>query len=106
MNEISAYPLSWPVRWPRTPRHQIARNPFGRNVSQGRHSMNRATEEVRHQLAMLKVSSAGLYISTNIRLRQDGLPYSNQAQPDDRGVAAEVRDAIEAAQVGEGGASK
>ena len=46
-------------------------------------------DEVRRELAdeIDRLGARRAVLSTNVRLRLDGLPYSNQAQPDDRGVA-------------------
>ncbi len=46
-------------------------------------------DEVRRELAneIQRLDARNAILSTNVRLRLDGLPYSNQAQPEDRGVA-------------------
>lgn len=80
MNEsITAYPLSWPLGWPRTPSWEVQASRYSRK------SMARVREEIQEQVRLL--GGSDLVLSTNIRLRLDGLPYSNQRQPDDRGVA-------------------
>ncbi len=75
----SAYPLSWPVNWPRTS--------FRRVSNFGAHSVAGATEEVLAQLKMLGVGNWNVVISTNLALRNDGLPRSDQKTPADPGVA-------------------
>ncbi len=72
-----AYPLYWPVRWPRTRYPSTA--PFGD------HSRARARDTLRHELALLGASK--IVLSTNIPLRQDGLPRADWRQPTDKGVA-------------------
>lgn len=83
------YPLSWPLGWPRTPRHQITWAPF--RVAKRRVSMEDATTGLLHELRLLKASapkgSWDFVISTNIELRKDGLPFSNRRQPEDQGAA-------------------
>lgn len=79
MNTQNAYPLSWPAAWKRTPRYQITRSRFAD------HSMDRATRELMNELRSLGASR--LVISTNVELRQDGLPFSNRRAPTDCGAA-------------------
>ncbi len=85
----TAFPLSWPAGWPRTARHQVRESRFkGRwNASTGRsqHSMARVRQELADELQRLGAQNPVL--STNVKLRIDGLPFSNQAQPDNRGAA-------------------
>ena len=76
---IEAYPLSWPAGKPRTPRHKIERSrfePYGRAAE---------VENVRAELQRL--GARNVIVSTNMRLRRDGLPYSSDRAPDDQGVA-------------------
>jgi len=72
-----SYPLSWPVSW--------ARTNYRRGSDFGRHSIAECVDEITRQLKLL--GATDIVISTNLRVRQDGLPYSNQAQPSDVGVA-------------------
>ena len=71
-----AYPLHWPVGWPRTkrPRSSAFRVTFAE-----------AREDLQKELALM--GARYLVISTNHTLRRDGLPYANQPTPDDCGVA-------------------
>lgn len=73
---IEAYPLSWPVNWPRTEHREWSR--FGVSLAVARDSLLR-------ELAAL--GAIDVVISSNIELRRDGLPYANRQQPDDPGVA-------------------
>lgn len=76
---IEAYPLAWPAGKPRTPRNKIERSrfePYGRAAE---------VENVRAELQRL--GARNVVVSTNMRLRRDGLPYSSDRAPDDQGVA-------------------
>lgn len=98
MNTQQAYPLSWPIGWQRTPSHRRAKAPFykrsystsvpnyTRMVSV---SMNDVSGEIQKEVRALGGQS--LVISTNVELRQDGLPYSNRRAPDDPGAAVYFR---------------
>jgi hypothetical protein len=75
-----AYPLSWPPFQKRT-------NPYARNSKQGagRLTVARAVDQIVDQVRMLR--GQHLIVSSNIELRQDGWPRSNQRTPYDPGVA-------------------
>ncbi len=82
-DHITASPLTWPEGWKRT---QIKKtSQFGRN-GKGL-TINRGTQFVLEQLRMMGVGSWNVIISTNLKLRNDGYPYSNQRMPEDNGVA-------------------
>ena len=87
MNDKTAYPLSWPDGWPRTEKHRRQESRFQRPVkfAARRHSMDEVRRELANEIDRLGARKA--ILSTNVRLRLDGLPYSNQAQPDDTGAA-------------------
>ncbi len=72
-----AYPLQWPNGKRRFANRQ--RSKFGER------SIEQATQKLCNELRLMRGSS--MVISTNLRLRNDGLPYSKQAQPGDTGVA-------------------
>lgn len=86
MSEYTAYPLSWPLGWKRTDRPRHSR--FGRHnpptVAQGR-------DGVIAELARMGCPSYNVVISSNVPLKRDGLPYSNQKEPQDTGVAVYFR---------------
>lgn len=98
-NEITRWPLSWPASWKRTaPRdrkraefqtHTSTRQPEGnRTTISKRVSTNDSLERLIDQLTRLGVANRDdIVISTNVKTRLDGLPYSNQTEPDDPGVA-------------------
>lgn len=80
MNEdITNYPLSWPFGWDRTSPAQRRRSQFGH------HSIISSARVLENEIRLM--NGRNLIISTNLRVRNDGLPYSNQRMPDDPGVA-------------------
>ena len=78
MTSAEAFPLHWPVGWKRTPYR--TKSNFDRNLTFGR-----ARDELFAELRRL--GATGIVLSTNIELRQDGLPYSNRRIPADPGVS-------------------
>lgn len=74
---IEAYPLTWPVDYPRT--KKTIRSRFSNKLT-----IASTRDRLLDELRMLKTS--GVIISTNIPLRKDGLMYSN-FRTDDCGVA-------------------
>lgn len=76
-----AYPLHWPTGQARTAAYRRRENPhFSRNLSvMG--ALRDVQEEVR------RLNGRDLVVSSNIKLRIDGLPRSDQRIPDDPGVA-------------------
>lgn len=78
---MEAYPLTWPTGWKRTAHPQRSR--FGSynskpTIAKGK---DKILDEIR------KLGGRNVIISTNLKLRQDGLPYSAQSEPNDKGVA-------------------
>ena len=72
---IDAYPLSWPVGWPRLKPKQSR---FDTSFAQARDGL----------LREIKLLGGGnVIISSNVPLRRDGLPYAQRRSPDDPGVA-------------------
>lgn len=76
MTAIEAFPLQWPIGRPRT---RLALN------SRFEQTNGRAISFTLHQIQLL--GGRNPVISSNIHLRQDGLPYANRRAPDDAGVA-------------------
>lgn len=76
---IEAFPLHWPEGRPRTPARQISHSRF----SPG----NRGQEVRNVQDELWRLGAKGVIVSTNVRLRRDGLPYASDKAPDDQGVA-------------------
>lgn len=75
---IEAYPLYWPEGRPRTPSHRRIDSKFQPNFVACR-------DDLIAEIARL--GGRKVILSTNIPLRQDGLPYANAREPDDPGVA-------------------
>lgn len=74
------YPLHYPIGWSRTKFRQ--RSQFD---PKGTRTFAQARDELLRQLKLLGATK--IILSTNIPLRQDGLPYAKFRQPDDPGVA-------------------
>ncbi len=84
------YPLSWPAGWKRTPAHQRYRAKFSKKGSSGwrdKLSIEQATQRVRAELQRMGIYEGNVIISTNLVLRNDGLPRSGQQEPQDSGAA-------------------
>lgn len=78
MNTDKRYPLCWPDGWPRTLSFNVKSSSF--RVTQDSAQNNLLAE-------LKRLGAKEIIISTNIRLRNDGLPYSSQRAPEDRGVS-------------------
>jgi hypothetical protein len=96
------FPLSWPSGWPRTPygRRQHAKfygtkhvsYPGGGGYTQKTDlSVGEAVGRLAVELKRLGVRSEDWLISSNLQVRLDGLPYSNQSNAPDPGVAVYFR---------------
>lgn len=79
----AAYPLQWPDGWPRTQSPESAR--FKCSLAQAR-------DGVVKQLDMMGRWDYEAVLSTNVEIRQDGLPYANRRAPRDCGVAVYWQD--------------
>jgi hypothetical protein len=92
---IDAYPLQWPIGWRRTAIAERVRAKFGKkswSEDVGRAivrdlSIDDGTKRVLSELSRMGVERGTIVISTNLRLRLDGLPISKQNQPSDVGAA-------------------
>lgn len=86
-----AYPLQWPQGWTRIAPHkrEDGRSRFARATGGSRWSkpvtLHVATQSLIDELTRL--GAKHITISTNLVLRQDGLPRSGQKTPEDPGVA-------------------
>lgn len=91
----ASWPLSWPISWPRSRSPECAKFGGRRQSDHGNWTVRasltiaQARERLIHELALLGATNRVL--STNIRTRGDGLPYSNAAEPADHGVAVYFR---------------
>lgn len=83
MREYNSFPLHWPLGWPR----KLSRIPsrFGKHNTPP--SVAAGSRKVLDELRRMGVPDYNVVISTNVELRRDGLPYSNQRTPTDPGVA-------------------
>lgn len=82
MISATDYPLTWPLKRPRT-----------RNRVPGRFrvSLNRALDDLADEIARHVGSTGGRgerwLLSSNVPVRRDGWPYASAREPDDPGVA-------------------
>ena len=82
---IATYPLTWPPGWRRIPGQRRQRARF--------HNANKdltiavAVSRLCSELKQFGVRDIDTIISTNLKVRLDGLPYSSQRTPDDPAVA-------------------
>ena len=97
--EVTRYPLSWPANWRRTPTYSRKSARFLRkkrytSFSGQRYlrseelSIHDGVKRVLDELSRFGILEGDSIISTNLDVRLDGLPRSNQREPDDPGVAA------------------
>lgn len=91
----TAYPLSWPTGWPRTLPTSQKEGRFGtRKVHSGSPyarsediTVADAVVRVLAELERMGIHRDDIVISTNIKLRLDGLPRGNEREPYDNGAA-------------------
>ena len=96
---MTKYPLAWPTGWKRTPAAQRKRAQFSKGerqysgqpggsswLRQRDLTINDGTLRVLAALRILGVADGDAIISTNLRVRLDGLPRSGQPAPEDPGV--------------------
>ena len=76
---IESYPLAWPNGKPRTRWDKIERSRFEPG--------NRPTEVANVHAELHRLGARNVVVSSNLRLRNDGLPYARDRAPDDQGVA-------------------
>lgn len=77
---IDRYPLTWPAGRPRT-RSRIS--------SRFQVSLSASAREVMRELKLL--GATDIILSSNMPTRQDGLPYAQQSEPADPGIAVWFR---------------
>ncbi len=93
MTTIPAYPLQWPTGWKRTANRAYGR--FGTRSKHATYSWSTrkditiagAVDRVRAELGRMGLHDDDVVISTNLKLRLDGLPRSDQREPEDSGAA-------------------
>lgn len=91
MEMVEAYPLSWPQGWPRTPEDKRGWARFNerKHTSYGVHgsriTMSTALSHLQGECDRL--GAVDIVLSSNLKTRLDGLPYSQQGKVEDPGVA-------------------
>lgn len=87
----TAHPLAWPVGWPRhTTRKRATFGQSDRRVGQTWRSIGRLSVYEAYKRLSLELERLGardVVLSTNLELRNDGQPRSNQPEPRDTGAA-------------------
>jgi len=81
----TTYPLEWPAGWPRTGRRTGAGARFAYIT------IHQAVNKVRNEFRLAGVDDWNIVISSNLELRNDGFPRSNQPKAMDPGVAIYFR---------------
>jgi hypothetical protein len=78
---MEAFPLQWPEGWPRTPASRRGASRFGKNLGFNQ------IRELQRELKLL--GARDVVISSNVPIRNDGLPYASESKRryDDPGVA-------------------
>lgn len=110
MSGTSAFPLSWPVGWKRCAARkraqfskgetQYSSQPGGSNWVRKRDlTVSDGTGRILGELQRMDVPDFNVIISTNVRLRNDGLPRSGEREPEDPGAAVYWRGKDERQQV-------
>jgi hypothetical protein len=89
---VDAYPLHWPAGHDRTPAHKRERSRFGHwnkpiSVAKGTAAIIEQVKMFTRMGHRRRINWDTLIISTDLKLRNDGLPRSSQRTPDDPGVA-------------------
>lgn len=92
---VTASPLCWPPGWRRTDDDMRTFGRFGvRRAAPGRSyipltdiTIAEATSRLFNELVRMRVERGSIILSTNLKLRLDGLPRSDQAAPRDPGAA-------------------
>jgi hypothetical protein len=88
MTEISRYPLTWPPGWRRATTRRGADFRRGNGYSAKRLELGDGISRVMRELSRLRVRGSSVIISSDLKLRGDGLPYADQATSKlDPGVA-------------------
>lgn len=78
---VAAWPLTWPAGTERTSPFSIRRAPFRPTT------VYHETQGVLDELRKLGVPARAVVVSTNYRVRPDGIPYAKQPRQTDPGAA-------------------
>lgn len=100
---LERYPLCWPAGWRRISASQRKNGQFNKKepvYRDGRHLHNATrnltvadgVERILDSLERMGVDRQEIIISTNVRVRLDGLPRSGEKEPDDPGAAVYWRE--------------
>ena len=100
---MDAFPLAWPPGWPRKNPYQRTDAKFRKGTGRwiegagyraaDRVDLSEGIARVQRELRAFGISPSTIIISSDLRLRNDGLPYSSQATAKiDPGVAVYWRD--------------
>jgi hypothetical protein len=74
MSEITASPLCWPPGWRRSKSRTYAHfGPRGRGIT-----IEEGVQRIRGELCRMGINPNSIIISTDLKLRRDGLPFSDQ----------------------------
>lgn len=83
--KVSRYPLEWPAGWRRAANRVYSAFRSKSSGSLRPLTVYQAIARLEDELRRLKARN--VTISTNVRLRQDGIPRSDEAEPRDPGAA-------------------
>lgn len=96
---ITAYPLTWPAGWKRTSPDRRIRARFSKGDRQYNQSSNSSwmrrreltisegVKRVIGEIAKLGINDYDVIVSTNVRTKSNGLPYSDNSAIQDPGAA-------------------
>lgn len=92
---VTAHPLSWPAGWKRTDPSARSYGRFSTSKTNGSNAWRSkenitiagAVRRLREELARMGVRDDDMVLSSNLKLRLDGLPRADQTQPADPGAA-------------------
>jgi hypothetical protein len=95
MARVDRYPLAWPLGWARTPASHRQRADFGKStrVASGDRIIEKRTRVSlsdaarRLETEIDRLGGADALLSTNLKIRLDGVPRADQGEPVDRGAA-------------------
>jgi hypothetical protein len=75
---VQAYPLQWPPGWRRCSARTSAKFYVGRDQSK-RVDVYEGARRVYRELRMMGIAESRIVVSSDLRLRLDGMPYADQA---------------------------
>src|SRR5688572_16404676 len=92
--DITNFPMYWPANQERTQPNERERARFGTRARSGtfsmyspsrKHTISESARELEQEIR--RMSGTDMVISSNLKVKANGLPYSAQRTPDDPGVA-------------------